>query len=190
MDFKKITNFFFEIASMRRINRAHSQVIPNVNENIADHSFRVTIIGMILSRMEGCDENKVLKMCLFHDVAETRIWDANLINQQYLDLKEDEARNDQMDGLPIKDDVLNILREYEKRVSIEAIVARDADALDQLLLEQEHFFKDEINKKIWQTHTISKLHTESAKKLAQEIRDANPFNRLYRLIEEKAGIKV
>ena len=73
MNLKKITNFFFEIASMRRITRAHSQVIPYVNENIADHSFRVTIIGMILAKMENCDENKIIKMCLFHDVAETRI---------------------------------------------------------------------------------------------------------------------
>lgn len=190
MDLKKIANFFFEIASMRRITRAHWQIIQWVTENIADHSFRVAVIWMILAKMENCDENKVLKMCLFHDVAEARIWDANFINQQYSHLKESEARTDQMNGLPIKEEVLEILWEFEKRESKEAIVAKDADCLDQLLLEQEHFYKDEKNRKIWQAHTMRRIKTESAKKLAEEVKESNPFDWLYKLAEEKAWIKI
>lgn len=69
MSNETIVNFLFELASMRRIARSHRQHIPVAEDNISDHSFRVAVIGMILANMEGCDENKVLKMCLFHDIA-------------------------------------------------------------------------------------------------------------------------
>jgi len=190
MNLNKIANFFFEIASMRRIKRAYSQVIHEADDNISDHSFRVAVIGMILAKMEKCDTNKVLKMCLFHDVAEIRIGDANFINQQYSDLREEEAREDQMEDLPITDEVLEFLREFEQRESKESIVAKDADLLDQMVLQREYFHKDKQNHEIWQNHTEKSLKTESAKKLAQKIRTPNPFEWLYRLAEHKAGIKV
>ncbi len=190
MDLNKIANFFFEIASMRRIKRAHSQVIHEADDNISDHSFRVAVIGMILAKIEKCDTNKVLKMCLFHDVAEIRIGDANFINQQYSDLHEEEAREDQMEDLPIADEVLEFLQEFEQRESKESIVAKDADLLDQMVLQREYFHKDQQNHEIWQNHTEKSLRTDSAKKLAQEIRKSNPFEWLYRLAEKKTGNKV
>jgi len=190
MNLNKIANFFFEIASMRRLVRAHSQLIQEADDNISDHSFRVAIIGMNLAKLEKCDVNKVLKMCLFHDVAETRVGDANFINQQYLDLHEEEARKDQMAGLPIAGEILELLQEFEQRESKEGIVAKDGDYLDQMILQREYFFRDSQNHEIWQNHTESMLKSESAKKLAQKIRRLNPFEWLYQLAEDKAGIKV
>lgn len=186
----KIANFFFEIASMRRIKRAHSQIINEADDNISDHSFRVTIIGMILANMENCDENKVLKMCLFHDVAEIRIGDANFINKQYSELHEEEAREDQMLGLPIANEILECLKEFEQRESKESIVAKDADLLDQMVLQREYFYKDKQNHEIWQNHTEKSLKTESAKKLAKEIRNSNPLEWLYQIAEHKTGNKI
>jgi len=190
MKINKITNFFFELASMRRIKRAHSQIIHEANDNISDHSFRVTIIGMILANMENCDENKVLKMCLFHDVAEIRIGDANFINKQYSNLSEDDARKDQMMDLPIAEEVSKFLEEYEQHESKESIVAKDADLLDQMVLQREYFYKDHENHEIWQNHTEKSLKTESAKKLAKEIRSSNPLEWLYQIAEYKTGNKI
>ena len=189
-ELKKIANFFFEIATLRRLTRSHRQVIQGANDNISDHSFRVAIIGMILANLEQCDENKVLKMCLFHDVVETRTGDANFINKQYVDLREEEARKDQMEGLPIADNISELLQEYEKRESKESIVAKDADLLDQMILQQEYFHKDEKNGKIWHNHTERDIKTESAKQLAQEIKKANPFEWLYQLAEHKTEEKI
>jgi putative hydrolase of HD superfamily len=190
MNQDKIANFFFEIASMRRLVRSHSQVIHGTDDNISDHSFRAAVIGMILANLENCDANKVLKMCLFHDVAETRTGDANFINQQYSDLYEEEARQDQMADLPIADEILELLREYEQRESQESVVAKDADLLDQMVLQRGYFYKDPQNHEIWQNHTEKSLKTESAKKLAGEIRKSNPFEWLYRLVEHKTGNQV
>lgn len=187
MDTDKIVNFFFEIATLRRLTRSHRQVIEKVSDNVSDHSFRVAIIGMILAKLENCDEDKVLKMCLFHDVAEARTGDANSINQQYLNLHEDEARKDQMEGLPIADEMIKLLKEYEKCESKEAVVAKDADKLDQMVLQQEYFNKDRRNAEIWQNYSAKSLKTESAKILARKIRGHNPFEWLYQLLEDKTG---
>lgn len=186
----KITNFLFEIATLRRLIRSHRQMIQEANDNISDHCFRTAVIGMILANLEKCDANKVLKMCLFHDVVEARIGDANFINQQYVSLREEEARKDQMEGLPITDEILELIQEYEQCENREAIVAKDADLLDQMILQQEYFYKDEKNRRIWQNYTERSLKTKSAKKLAKKIRELNPFEWLYKLAEDKTGKKV
>jgi putative hydrolase of HD superfamily len=162
-------------------------MIQEVSDNISDHSFRVAIIGMIIAELEGCDVNKVLKMCLFHDVAEARIGDANFINKQYVDLAEEEAQKDQMKGLPIEKEVLGILEEFEKRENKESIVAKDADLIGQMVLQQEYFYKDPKNREIWQNHSEKALKTDSAKKLAQKIKISNPFEWLYELARDKTG---
>lgn len=189
MNTDKITNFFFEIASLRRLTRSHRQAIKGANDNISDHSFRVTVIGMILAELEKCDINKVIKMCLFHDLEEARTGDANFINQQYSDLKKREATEDQLKELPIEKEVLQLLEEYIKRESKEAIVAKDADLLDQMILQQEYFYKDQINKDIWQLHTLKEIKTDSAKELAKKIENSNPLEWIYKLAEEKTGEK-
>lgn len=190
MNTDKITNFFFEIASLKRLKRQHCQLIKEADDNIADHSFRVAVIGMLLAELEQTDENKVLKMCLFHDVVETRTGDANFINKQYLDLHEEEARQDQMKDLPLADSILSLLQEYEQNESKEAIVAKDADLLDQMILQREYFFTDEKNGEIWQKHTKKGLKTKSAQELAEKIKTANPFEWLYQLAEDKVGERI
>ncbi|MDO8265262.1 MAG: HD domain-containing protein [Candidatus Parcubacteria bacterium] len=190
MKIDKIINFFFEIASLRRLTRSHRQVIQEVSDNISDHSFRVAVIGMILAELEGADQNKVLKMALFHDIPEARTGDANFVNKMYADLKEEEAIIDQMDGLPIAKDVLEISEEFLQRKTKEAIVAKDADLLDQMILNQEHFFKDEKNRKLWQWNSSRNLKTESAKKIAQKIQETNPLEWVYKIAEDKKGMKI
>ncbi|MGI0090610.1 MAG: HD domain-containing protein [Nitrososphaerales archaeon] len=44
-------------------------------ESVADHSFRMAIIGAYLSEVERLDSSRVIRMCLFHDLAESEIGD-------------------------------------------------------------------------------------------------------------------
>ncbi len=44
-------------------------------ESVADHSFRMAIIGAYLSEVKGLDSSKVMRMCLIHDIAESEIGD-------------------------------------------------------------------------------------------------------------------
>lgn len=187
---EKIVNFFFEIASLRRLQRNHKQFIGAADDNIADHSHRVTLIGMVLAELEKADQNKVIKMCLLHDLAEARTGDANFLHRQYVMQAEDEARKDQFSGLPIEKDAHKLLKEYETAKTLESKVAKDADVLDQILLQQEYFSHDSKNRKIWQNHIEVRLSTKSAEQMAKRIRQTNPMEWHYKACESKTGEKI
>ncbi len=44
-------------------------------ESVADHSFRMAVIGAFLSEVEKLDQAKIIRMCLIHDLAESEIGD-------------------------------------------------------------------------------------------------------------------
>jgi putative hydrolase of HD superfamily len=44
-------------------------------ESVADHSFRTAILGMLISIEKGLNPEKVMRMCLIHDLAESVIGD-------------------------------------------------------------------------------------------------------------------
>ena len=190
MNPSKILNFFFELGTMRNIVRSHSQFIAQANDSLSDHSYRVTIIGMVLAKSEGADVNKVMKMCLFHDLAEVRTGDANYINAQYTRRDEIAAITDQLTDIPNGEEILPLYQEFERGESNEAIVTKDADVLDQIILQREYFGADEKNHTIWYGHQLKRLQTDSAKKLAAEVKDANPFEWLYQAAEDKTGKKL
>ncbi|MBI4159863.1 HD domain-containing protein [Candidatus Wolfebacteria bacterium] len=192
MDTEKIVNFFFEVASLRRLLRSHQQLIAQTSDNILDHSFRVAIVAFVLGKLEGVNHTRAMKIGLFHDLAEARTGDANAINKQYLDIKESEAHEDQARGLPIAQEFLSILHEYEARETPESAVAKDADLLDQMVLQQEYFYRDpkRENHRIWQNYAEAGLTTESAKALGRTIREANPFEWLYQDLEKKSGARI
>jgi putative hydrolase of HD superfamily len=179
---EKIADFLFEIGTLRNMRRMQSQILPESTDTIASHSFEVAVIGMMLAKMENADENKVIKMCLFHDIAEARIGDANYIHKLYVNADEEKALRDQVSNTPIADDVLKIIDEYEGRKTKEAIVAKDADLLDQILV-QSATVRDEAEKKLWNENSAKGLQTESAKSLAKTLSETNPLSWVYELAE-------
>ena len=95
-----------------------------------------------------------------------------------------------MDNLPIAQEVMDLFKEYEKQESKEAILAKDADKLDQMILQQEYFYKDKENRIIWHNHTLKSLKSEIAKKLADNIMVTNPLDWIYRMAENKLDYRI
>ena len=114
---KNLSNFLYEIGTLRRIQRSHRQTLltNDDTDNIASHSFRVAIIGWFLAKLERVDASKVLFMCLLHDVPETRSGDQNWVHKKYVKVFEDEITKDQLKNLPGKNELHRIIREYKKR---------------------------------------------------------------------------
>ncbi|MCK4781316.1 HD domain-containing protein [Candidatus Parcubacteria bacterium] len=179
-----IVNFLFEIASLRRIFRSQCQMIEKTSDNISDHSFRVAIIGMILAKLEKADENKIMKMCLFHDIAEARTGDANFVNKFYAKLDEEQALKDQLENIPNSSGIISLFKEYEQRKTKESLIAKDADILDQMILQQEYFSNDGKNRKTWQVFSKKKLNTKSAKEIAESIEKTNPLQWIYSIADK------
>lgn len=135
-----LTKFFYEIGGLRFVLRAHQKtlLVNNPTDNIASHSFRVAFIGYFLAKELGADADKVLKMCLLHDIEEVRSGDMNWLNKKYVKVFGDEIRKDQLEGLPHSEEFLQLSEEYSERQTQEAKIAKDADLLDQVLLLREY----------------------------------------------------
>ncbi len=193
---KNIANFFFEVGSLKRILRSSYQTFLDGGETIAEHSFRTAIIGYVLALLEKengndkIDENKVLKMCLFHDLPETRTGDQNFIHQKYVSADENEAIEDQCQDLFCGDELKNILKEYNEgkydiEKSLEAVITKEADILEQLLQEKECQEKGNTHAAEWMKHSKSRLKTENGKKIAEEIINGSSRDWWYDAVTKK-----
>lgn len=180
---KKAASFLYEVGTMRKIARGHRQSLltDDLSDNIASHSFRVTWIGYILSKMEKADSSKVLLMCLAHDTSEARSGDQNWVHKKYVKVFEEEIIKDQIENLPGENELKSAITEYNKRETKEAKVAKDADLLDQILLLKEYVLAGNNEAATWLKNDGNKknrhfelLTTKSAKLLAREIVKQNP----------------
>jgi len=175
---KQIVNFLFEVGTMRKLPRIHQQVLlsQDLSDNIATHSYRVSLIAWFLAKMENVDPYKTMMMGFLHDVKEVRSGDHNYIHKKYVKIFEEEISKDQLGDLPFGD-LLLIDQEFEERKSLEAIVAKDADLLDQMLLLKEYTHQGNKEAEEWLSGKgnnkvniqYQSLKTDSAKKLGKEI---------------------
>jgi putative hydrolase of HD superfamily len=173
---QKIVRFLFEMGTMRKLPRMHRQTFltDDMTDNIATHSYRVALIGWFLAQMEGADPYKVAMMCMVHDMGEVRTGDHNWIHKRYVKIFEEEIREEQLGNLPFPE-IKAIADEYEKRESREAIIAKDADLLDQIFLLREYTWQGNKEAQIWlegkpgesfdQNVRRERFKTESARKL-------------------------
>jgi putative hydrolase of HD superfamily len=186
----KLIDLFFEIGTLMDMRRMHSQVLPLSNESIADHSFRVAIIATLLAeRTKNINREKVIKMAIFHDVAEARTGDANFIHKFYNHQAEEMAYREQFADIEFGKVLISLLDEYNERKTKESLIAKDADLLDQMLLQQEYLYDRPKDLDRWQKHTAESLNTLLGKKLAKIIFKKNPLDWLYNFSEFKKGHK-
>ena len=177
-DEKKVVNFLYEVGTMRKLMRMHRQVLltDDMSDSISSHSYRVAIIGWFLAKAEGADPYKTVMMCLIHDMGEARSGDHNWVHKKYVKIFEDEIQADQLGNLPF-DDLNEFATEYEERESKEAILAKDADLLDQVLLLREYECSGNKEASVWLygkgeakvNAQLEKLKTKTASALGEEI---------------------
>src|SRR3989344_828215 len=106
---KRDIDFLFEIGTLKNIQRGWRQHFGMDVANILEHSFRVMYIALILARMEKVkNEEKIMKMVLVHDMAETRTSDLSYVQKSYVTADEERAAKDMFEG--------TILENLEKEV--------------------------------------------------------------------------
>ncbi len=171
---KKIANFLFEVGILAKTPRSGFHFLGTGNQSVAEHISRACFIGYTLALMDGkVDVSKVLKMCLLHDLTETRISDLNHIHQKYVERKEHNAVKDITDSVPFGKDMFVVLEEYEKRTSKEAIMAKDADSLEWIISLKEEVDTGNIRAVKWAEDAMKRLKTPYARILAKEIMKTN-----------------
>lgn len=179
---ERITDFLFEVGTMRKLLRMHRQVLftEDTTDSIATHSYRVSIIAWMLAKIEGADPYKTVMMAILHDFGEIRSGDHNWIHKKYVKIYEDEIIEEQLGSLPFSD-LLDFSKEYEKRESKESVIAKDADTIDQILLLREYEWQGNKEARTWlegkrgpASKIATRLVLDSSKKLAETISKRDP----------------
>jgi putative hydrolases of HD superfamily len=135
-----------EIQRLKRLERTGWTLrgLPNGTESVAAHSFGVCVAAMLLAdeiNKRGIDVNRerVLRMALLHDWAETRTGDMPKTATAYFGAEvrrhaEAAAFRDIVAPLGgAGSDYEAVFQDYEQRTSLEARLVKTADIVDLLL---------------------------------------------------------
>ena len=81
---KKLVDFLLEVRVFKHIPKSSFHFLAGpIKESVAEHCFFVTVIGWVLAKLEKVNEDKVIKICLIHDLSEPRGGERNLVNKFY-----------------------------------------------------------------------------------------------------------
>lgn len=167
-------DFLFEMGRIRFLKRTWQRFFLTEVANDAEHTFRVMWLALIIAKKEKKgNQEKILKLALVHDIAESRAGDVDYLSRLYVERKEDLAIRDMLKDISIEKEFVALFRECEERETIEAKIVKDADNLDidLELMEQKDAnegvfkLKSQARKKI----IPKKLFTNTAKKMFKEI---------------------
>ncbi len=167
-------NYFAEAGLLKKIKRSGWWVAGIANpESVAEHCFRCAVIGYYIAHVEKVDPYKVLVMTLFNDIHESRINDLHKMGHYYIDFKEAERKvfKDQLATLhqKVKTELDKFRSEYEKQLTPEGIVARDADILECLIQAKEYVEQGYPGAKKFFKVAPTHLKTKTARNLWQSM---------------------
>lgn len=185
---ENVVSFLYEVGTLRKIARSHRQVLftDDLSDNIASHSFRVGVIAYFLALLEHADPHKALAMGIFHDIDETRSGDQNWIHKKYTKVFEEEILEEQTGKAFPMNSLSDLRKKYKEKKTQEAILTKDADYLDQILLLREYEWQGnkEAIKWLKSMNSLKLIKSDSGKKLAREIYAQEPstwWNNLWQI---------
>lgn len=178
---KKILYLIEQAGVLMQFPRSHKKNLGNTFDTVASHSHHVSIIAYCLARMENLTHEQGLSamaMGVFHDLPEARTGDFDFVAKHYGTTDEAKAVTDQFKNLSFAADLEKLVAEYEDRDTLIAKCAKDADSLEQMYQEWYLMWQGNGLAKIWFesdfNDRVPHLKTESAKKLALEMKEGTP----------------
>jgi 5'-deoxynucleotidase YfbR-like HD superfamily hydrolase len=174
-----VATFLHEAGHLKNLPRAGWLLLAiKPPESVAEHSFRVGLIGIVLAAIEGADPGRTAALCLMHDVHETRIGDIPSVGRSYVTTAKPEAVTSHQTSV-MPEEVAKLLQdltgEYEDTETIESRVAHDADKVETLMQAREYAAQGYATEP-WSDTSIQALRTESGKQLAQAIVAGDPHS--------------
>jgi putative hydrolase of HD superfamily len=170
VELKAIADFLFEVGMLKRTPRSGFQFLGTGSETVAEHSLRAAVIGYVLARMsEKLDKERVVLMCLFHDLVEARTGDLNYVNKKYVKADETAAVRDMTVNLFFGEEIRNLADEFNDRKTPEAEAAHDADQIEMILQLKELGDLGNRYAPEWISAAVKRLRTQDGKQLARSI---------------------
>jgi len=177
---EKIIKFLSEIEVLKRIDHEGLRLVGVAKtDSVADHTALAAQIAYVLAKLEGVDVLKCVTMIIFHDNEEVRIGDHHRVASRYVDIKEAEvsAEKDHYSRLPdgIGEEIFQLQEELRERTTKEAIVAKDADWLEQAIQSKIYIETGYKGCEKWIDNVEAALGTDSAKEILAEIKNNPDF---------------
>ncbi len=147
-----ILDFFKTAANLKKISRQGwiDKLSLDNPESVADHSYSMAVISMVISDLENYNSEKIIKMVLLHDLAESKIGDytPEQLSKEKKNKIENNAFNEIIKNLPnlIKSQYLQIWQEYQENSSLESKLVHQIDKLE-MALQANIYKKDGHSKK-------------------------------------------
>jgi putative hydrolase of HD superfamily len=169
--------FLFEMGHLKNLPRSGWLLlgIPEP-ESVAEHSFRVAVVGLMLAALEGADVGRTAALCLLHDAHETRIGDVPSVGRAYVTTAAPEAVTaHQTSAMPDAAAKVfqELVAEYEATETLESRLAHDADKIETLLQAAEYQAQG-YSAGPWRETSLAALRTDAGRQLAQAIGSADP----------------
>ncbi len=146
-------------------------------ETVAAHSLRAAQIGYLLAKLEGYDNPaEVVLIIVWHDMHEARLGDIHKVANRYINKDKEKIVIDQLDSLAnpkIKQDLLSLWQQLERKNTTAGIIAKDADLLEQAVTAKEYLEKGYSGTQNWIDNVKAALKTNTAKQLILELEKAN-----------------
>lgn len=134
-----ISDFFFQIAGLKKLPRSGWKIKVGLDhsESVAEHSYMMSVMAMVLSDLKSLNSEKVIKMSILHDWAESKIGDFmpdEIGNDKKSEL-ENYAMMEILESLPqsLQSDYQKMWDEFLVRETPEARLVHELDKLEMAL---------------------------------------------------------
>lgn len=156
-------DFFYLVSELKRVPRKGwiSKVGIECPESVADHSYATAIMAMVFSDSQKLDTEKILKMSLLHDLAESITGDfmPEEISKENKKVAEGDAMKEIFSKLPDNLAVQydKVWQEYIQANTKESILLHEIDKLEMAIQAVKYSSEGFSNEKL-------SLFVDSAKK--------------------------
>jgi putative hydrolase of HD superfamily len=167
---ESITNLLFQAQMLKRVNRTGYRFMGFGKETVAEHSFIVTFIAFVMTKMApGVNGLKLISMGLLHDLTEAMTGDLDSVQKRYVEADERKAVDDMVKNLFFGESISLLIEEFNAGETEESKLAQDADQLAfiidlKVMKDIGHNPASE-----WLNFVTGRLQTKIGKKIAKSI---------------------
>ena len=147
-------DFFYLALELKKVPRKgwKSKVSIEHPESVADHSYGTAIMAMVLSDLQKLDTQKILKMALLHDLAESITGDfmPEEISKETKNIAERDAMKEILSKLPVNiaEEYDKIWQEYLQSDTKESILLHDIDKMEMAIQSAKYSLEGFSNEKL------------------------------------------
>ncbi|MCG6894840.1 MAG: HD domain-containing protein [Desulfobacteraceae bacterium] len=167
---KPVVDLMFESQMLKRIPRSGYAFLGVGRESVAEHTFVCTFIAYVMARLvPDTDTERLVGMCLLHDLAEARTGDMNYVQKRYVATDENRALSDAFGSIPFGEEWQALIDEFNQCRSLEARLAHDADQLALMLDLKALADCGHPPPELWLKNVERRLQTDVGRRLGETV---------------------